>query len=115
MNTRLNKINKMTDGEIGVAILVKKYGVIMIAVIWGAVSHVIVDVKKNGWKGIGWVLADVTVAMFIGALFAHICSKISPEYITEAGAVGGYMGPYAFKYVRIAFFNKIGLQDPVQK
>lgn len=104
----------MTSGEVAMAVAVKKYGIIVATIIWGATAYAITDIKKNGWKGFWWLAGDIVVAGFVGALFAHLASLMVPEYITVAGGLGGYMGPAAFKYIRRATLNKIGLSDPTE-
>jgi hypothetical protein len=109
--TNLSNKKSMTSGEVGLMLAVKKYGLIVGAILWGATAFAITDIKKNGWKGFWWLIADVFVAGFIGALFAHLASLTFADYITVAGGLGGYMGPAAFKYIRRAALNKIGLAD----
>jgi hypothetical protein len=109
--SRPKKLSIMTSGEVGLALAAKKYGIIVGAILWGATSYAITDIKKNGWKGFWWLVGDICVAGFVGALFAHLATLMIPAYVTVAGGLGGYMGPAAFKYIRKAALNKMGLPD----
>lgn len=89
----------------------KKYFVLAGVILFGALAHAIEDTKKNGWQGFGWFIANTFVAAFVGMLFSHIASLISPDWMFAAGGMGGYMGPVAFKYIRNATLSRLGLSE----
>ncbi len=93
----------------------KKYFLLAAIIMGGAISHAIEDTRKSGWKGLGWFAANTFVAAFVGMLFSHIASVISPDLIYAAGGVGGFMGPIAFKYVRNAALLRLGLETKKEK
>lgn len=94
-----------------IGLATKKYFVLAGVILFGALAHAIEDAKKNGWQGFGWFVANTFVAAFVGMLFAHIASLISPDWMFAAGGMGGYMGPVAFKYIRTATLARLGLGD----
>lgn len=94
-----------------IGLAAKKYFILAGVIMFGAVSHAIEDTKKNGWQGFGWFIANTFVAAFVGMLFSHIASLISPDWMFAAGGMGGYMGPVAFKYIRTATLSRLGLSE----
>lgn len=93
----------------------KQYFILAGVILFGAIAHAIEDTKKHGWKGLGWFVANVFVAGFVGMMFAHLASLISTEWMYAAGGVGGYMGPAAFKYVRSATLSRLGVSEDDSK
>jgi hypothetical protein len=94
-----------------VSLASKKYVILAGVILAGAISHAIEDTRKHGWKGVGWFIANIFVAGFVGVIFAQVASMISADWVFAAGGVGGYMGPAAFKYVRSATLARLGVQD----
>lgn len=92
-----------------------KYVALAGIILFGAISHAIQDARKYGWKGFGWFVANTFVAAFVGMVFANIASFLHPEWMYAAGGVGGYMGPVAFKYVRMATLTKLGVSNKEDK
>lgn len=103
-------IDNVTGGTIA-GLATKKYFILAGVILFGAISHAIEDARKDGWQGIGWFVANVFVAAFVGMLFAHIATILQPDFVLAAGGIGGYMGPASFKYIRQATLAKFGLGD----
>ncbi len=88
----------------------KKYVLLAIVILIGAISHAIEDARRSGWKGFAWFGANVFVAGFVGIIFSNVASLVSPDWMFIAGGVGGYMGPVAFKYVQEATLVRLGMK-----
>lgn len=88
-------------------LLIKKYTLVTVSVLFGATAHALEEIRKFGWKGWIYFLSDVFVCSFIGWTFYHLAQLTYPDYTFLACSVGSFWGTKAFNYVKDWLLNSL--------
>lgn len=97
----------MNSSEIIGIVLIKKYGIVFLAALFGAVAHALDEIRKSGWKGWFSFSSDIIVCSFVGYAFYHFSQIVYPDVSIFATSIGSFWGTKGFSYLKDWFINSI--------